>query len=56
MNFVVIFKSGDAQPLVASSYCVDEECLIFLDEEEDLVAFFDILEVADWNPKRPGNE
>ena len=50
-DFIVRFNSGETQPVVATSYCVDEDCLIFLGGEEDLVAFFDLREVADWGPR-----
>jgi hypothetical protein len=50
-NFIVLFKSGDTQPLIAASSCIDGECLIFQGLEDELVAFFDLREVADWGPK-----
>ena len=40
---------------MAVFYMVDEEALIFLNEKVELVAFFDLTEVAVWSPKLSGD-
>ena len=45
-TFIVRFKSGDTQPYIA-----DGDALIFLSESKELVALFDLTEIAEWNPK-----
>ena len=54
-EFAVQFKSGDTQPVTAFTYVVDGEALIFLNESSELVAFFDLAEVADWSPRFAGD-
>lgn len=52
-TFTVRFKSGDTQPVVAASYIADGDALIFLSESKELVALFDLTEIAEWNPRLP---
>jgi len=52
-TFTVRFKSGDTQPVVAASYHAEANALIFLNTSKELIALFDLTEVADWDPKLP---
>ena len=54
-EFIVQFKTADVERVMAVSYIVDEEALIFLNEKVELVAFFDLTEVAVWRPKLSGD-
>lgn len=47
-RFLVRFKSGDEQPVVAAQGIEDEDCLIFLDSKGELAAFFDLTVVETW--------
>jgi len=52
-TFTVRFKSGDIQPVIATSYHAEADALVFLNATKELVALFDLTEVADWSPKLP---
>jgi hypothetical protein len=52
-TFTVRFKSGDTQPVIATSYHAEADALVFLNETKEMVALFDLTEVADWSPKLP---
>jgi len=49
MRFVVRFKSGDEQPVIADRAMEDEESPIFLNGEGGLAAFFDLSVVEEWH-------
>jgi len=48
-RFLIRFKSGDEQPVVAEQVIVDEECLIFLNAGGELTALFDLTDVQQWD-------
>ena len=47
-RFIVTFKTGEEQPVVAAGVAVDEECLIFTHSDGQLAAFFDLTFVESW--------
>ncbi len=47
-QFLIRFKSGDEQPVVAEQVVEDDECLIFLNADGELAALFDLTVVKDW--------
>jgi hypothetical protein len=55
-TFTVRFNSGDTQPVIATFYHAEADALIFLSESKELVALFDVTEVADWSPKLPNDK
>ena len=50
LRWLVRFKSGDEQPVYATEGIEDEQCRIFLKADGRLAAFFDLQEVAQWQP------
>jgi len=56
LRWLVRFHSGDEQIIYAKEGFEDEQCLIFLKAGGSLAAFFDLREVARWQPIAPDSD
>ena len=53
-QFLIRFKSGDEQPVVAVRAIEDQESLIFFNQNGELAALFDLTVVEDWHEVEVG--